>query len=400
MAFSTQSWGAIITPLIIGRIADKYCNAERLLGLLHLVGAILLYVLAQAHSFGSFYPYLLGYMILYMPTLALVNAISFRQIHDPAKHFSKIRVWGTIGWIVAGLVISYGFSWDSAAALEAGMLRNTFTMSAIASLIMGLYSFTLPATPPRIEAGDRVSVRDMLGLDALALLKDRNFLVFFGASIMTCIPLAFYFQHANQFLTQIHVANATGKQTLGQMSEVLFMLAVPFFLQRLGLKGTLLLGMLAWSVRYVFFAYGNADGLLWMLLIGIALHGVCYDFFFVSGQIFTDSKADERCISAAQGLITLATYGIGMLPGFWAAGRVADHFAAGGAHDWTAIWLFPAIFAAAVSASFALLFRSEAVRLSKDGRGGLDPTEVSARREFPLKRSRKLRPEASHHTAW
>lgn len=359
MAFSTQSWGAIIAPFIIGLIADKYFNAERLLGLIHLVGAVLMYVLAQAHSFSGFYPYLLAYMILYMPTLALVNAIAFRQMADPSQHFSKIRVWGTIGWIVAGLVISYGFSWDGAAALRAGMLRNTFTMCAAASLLLGLYSFTLPATPPRVKPGERVSVRDMLGLDALALLRDRNFQVFFIASILICIPLAFYYQNANQFLTEIHVANATGKQTLGQMSEVLFMLLIPFFLLRLGMKGTLLVGMLAWALRYVLFAYGNADDRVGMLLIGIALHGVCYDFFFVSGQIFTDSKAGERCKSAAQGLITLATYGVGMLIGFWAAGQIADHFVSGGVHDWRAIWLSPALFAAAVAILFALVFRNE-----------------------------------------
>jgi len=359
MAYSTQSWGAIIAPFIIGLIADKYFNAERLLGIIHLIGAVLLFLLARAPSFGEFYPCLLGYMILYMPTLALVNAISFRQMDDPSRDFSKIRVWGTLGWILAGLAISYVFSWDSPAALAGGMLKNTFSMCAVASLLLGLYSFTLPAAPPRRQRGERVTLRDILGLDALSLLKDRNFLVFFLASVLICIPLAFYYQYANQFLTEIHVADAAGKQTLGQMSEVLFMLLIPIFLLRLGMKTTLLAGMLAWAVRYALFAYGNAHQLVWMLLVGIALHGVCYDFFFVSGQIFTDSKAGEQCKGAAQGMITLATYGAGMMVGFWAAGLIADNYVSNKLHNWHAIWLCPAVFAVAVFVFFAATFRNE-----------------------------------------
>ena len=361
LAYSTQSWGAIIAPFIIGLIADKYVNAERLLGVIHLVGAVLMYVLASATEFGAFYPYLLVYMILYMPTLALVNAISFRQMDDPARYFGSIRVWGTVGWIVAGLAISYVFAWDSQAGLAAGLLRHTFTMAAVASLALGLFSFTLPRTPPQ-KAGAGGGLREALGLDALALLRDRNFLIFFAASILICIPLAFYYQHANQFLTEIAVPNAAGIQTLGQVSEVAFMLLVPFFLKRFGMKLTLLLGMLAWAARYVLFAYGNAGELLFLLILGIALHGVCYDFFFVSGQVFTDSKAGPRYKSAAQGLITLATYGVGMLIGFWVAGQLTDAFAVGdGGHDWRSIWLYPAAFAGLVAVLFALLFRNEVV---------------------------------------
>ena len=356
LAYATQSWGAIVAPFVIGLIADKYVNAERLLGVIHLIGAVLMYLLANATQFGGFYPYLLLYMILYMPTLALVNAISFRQLDDPARRFGYIRFWGTLGWIVAGLLISYGFDWDA----QAGLLRNTFTMAAAASLVLGVYSFTLPATPPQRGAGG--GLREALGLDALALLRDRNFLVFFVASVLICIPLAFYYQHANQFLTEIDVANAAGIQTLGQVSELGFMLLVPFFLKRFGMKLTLLLGMLAWALRYVLFAYGNAGELVFLLIAGIVLHGVCYDFFFVSGQVFTDSKAGPRYKSAAQGLITLATYGIGMLFGFWIAGELTNAFAQdGGGHDWRSIWLYPAAFAAGVAVLFALLFRNEVV---------------------------------------
>ena len=358
LAYSTQSWGAIIAPFVVGLIADRYCSAERVLGVLHLAGGILMYVLYRAGSFGAFYPWLFAYMLLYMPTLALVNTVAFRQMADPARHFSAIRVWGTIGWIVAGLVISYLFAWDSSAGLARGALAHTFLMCAIASGALGLYSFTLPRTPPQPQPG-RARLGQLLGLDALVLLRQPNFAVFFVASVLICIPLAFYYQDANQFLTEIHVANATGKQTLGQMSEVLFMLLLPLFLRRFGMKTTLLVGMLAWLCRYLLFAYGDAPGLAFMLILGIALHGVCYDFFFVSGQIYTDSRASAQHKAAAQGLITLATYGLGMLAGFWAAGMIGDRFAAGGAHDWRSIWLFPATFAALVAVLFGATFRNE-----------------------------------------
>jgi nucleoside transporter len=341
-------------------MADRYFDAEKMLGVLHLVGAVLLYMMFRAAAFEVFYPYVLAYMIVYMPTLALVNSISFRQLADPARHFSGIRVWGTVGWIVAGLVISF-VAWDSAASVSSGQLRKTFAMCAVASFVLALFSFTLPRTPPA-GRGTSSTLGHALGLEALDLLKDRNFLVFFAASILICIPLAFYYQHANQFLVEIGIANATGKQTIGQMSEVLFMLSIPIFLQRYGMKATLLVGMVAWALRYVLFAFGNAGELSWLLLIGIALHGVCYDFFFVSGQIYTNAKAGPRYKSAAQGLITLATYGLGMLIGFWVAGRITDLYAAAGRHDWHSIWLYPAAFAALVAVLFAILFRNERVR--------------------------------------
>jgi len=361
LAYSTQSWGAIIAPFIVGLIADRYFNAERLLGALHLGGAVLMYLLFKSRGFAGFYPLVLAYMIVYMPTLALVNAIAFRHLQQPARHFSSVRVWGTIGWIVAGLMISYLFGWDSHTGITAGWLRRTYLMCAIASVVLGLYSFSLPQTPPRPAPEAQRRLGRVLGLDALVLLRQPNFMVFFVASILICIPLAFYYQNANQFLTEIQVANATGKQTIGQMSEVLFMLAIPVFLRTCGMKTTLLLGMLAWAARYLLFAFGDAHALAFMLILGIALHGVCYDFFFVSGQIYTDSKAGVEHKAAAQGLITLATYGAGMLVGFSAAGLIDDRYSAGGAHDWQSIWLYPAGFAALVAVLFAATFRNERI---------------------------------------
>lgn len=235
-------------------------------------------------------------------------------------------------------------------------------MTAIASAVLGIFSFTLPKTPPVVAKGEKVGLRDILGLDALSLLKDRNFLVFFASSIMICIPLAFYYQNLSPFLTEIGMEGSTAKAAIGQVSEVLFMLLLPLFFKKFGVKYTLLLGMAAWAVRYLLFAYGNADELVFMLFIGIALHGVCYDFFFVSGQIYTDSKAGEKFKSSAQGLITLATYGVGMLIGFFVAGKVTDsNLISEGVHDWNGIWTFPVLFAVAVMVLFAIFFKNEKV---------------------------------------
>lgn len=357
--FSTQSWGAIIAPFIVGLIADRYFNAERILGVLHIIGAVLMYQMYNATEISVFYPYVLGYMILFMPTLALVNSVSFNQMKDPEKEFSNIRIWGTIGWIAAGLLISFFFHWDSKEGTESGLLKNTFLMAGIVSLVLGLFSFTLPKTPPKVT-GEKITVSDVLGLDALKLLKDKNFLIFFISSILICIPLAFYYQNANPFLSDIGVDNPTGKMTIGQASEVIFLLFIPVFFKRFGFKMTILVGMLAWAVRYALFAYGNAGELSFMLILGIALHGVCYDFFFVSGQIYTNSKAGERFKSSAQGLITLATYGVGMLIGFAVAGKISDAYkSAAGVMDWKMVWIIPAGIAAVVFILFALVFNDK-----------------------------------------
>jgi nucleoside transporter len=356
-AYSTQSLGAIIAPFIIGLIADKYFSAQRILGFLHLGGAALLFMAAGAEHFSSFYPYILSYMIIYMPTLALVNSVSFRQMNNPATQFGSIRVWGTIGWIVAGLIIGYVVHWESS-----GMLRNTFYMASGVSAFLGFFSFLLPDTPPVGNTESKKSIGQILGLDALNLLKDRNFLKFFIASILICIPLAFYYQNANLFLNDIGMKNAAGNMTFGQVSEVVFMLLLPVFFLRFGLKITLLAGMGAWVIRYLLFAFGDTGSMVWMLFLGILMHGICYDFFFVSGQIYTDFKAGEKVKSSAQGLITLATYGVGMFIGFWLAGNIYNQYQIeGGMHDWKMIWMIPAGIALVVMIAFSLIFRNEKV---------------------------------------
>ncbi len=357
--FSTQSWGAIIAPFIIGLIADRYFNAEKILGILHIAGAILMYQMYNATDISVFYPYVFVYMVLYMPTLALVNSVSFNQMGDPEKEFSNIRIWGTIGWILAGVLISYFFHWDSQEATANGALKNTFLMSAVASLTLGIFSFLLPKTPPKNKSTEKIKVSEILGLDALKLLKDKNFLIFFISSILICIPLAFYYQNANLFLSKIGMDNPTGKMTIGQVSEVLFLLAIPVFFKKFGFKKTILVGMLAWTIRYLLFAFGNAGELSFMLLLGIALHGICYDFFFVSGQIYTNSKAGDKFKSSAQGLITLATYGVGMLIGFIVAGQITEMYKVNGIEDWKMIWSIPAGIAFVVFLLFSLLFNDK-----------------------------------------
>ncbi|SFS38214.1 nucleoside permease [Sphingobacterium wenxiniae] len=363
--FSTQSLGAIIAPFIIGMIADRYFNAERILGILHLIGAVLMFQMYNATDIAVFYPYVLVYMILYMPTLALVNSVSFRQLTNPEKQFSSIRVWGTIGWIVAGLTISF-LKWDSPEGAAEGALKNTFLMTSIASLLLGLFSFILPKTPPvKISADEKPSFASIIGLDAIKLLKDRNFLLFFIASILICIPLAFYYSNANPFLVEIGLADATGKMAIGQVSEAVFLLLLPVLFVRFGFKNTILIGMLAWVVRYLLFAYGDAGSGTWMLILGIALHGICYDFFFVSGQIYTDSKAGAKYKSAAQGLITLATYGVGQLIGFWVAGFIGDKYQDMRTTDvsgfWQQVWIVPAGIALVVMILFWLFFKNEKI---------------------------------------
>ena len=354
LAYLTQSLGAIAAPFIVGLIADQFFSAQKVLGILHLAGAALLFWASTLSTFGAFFPVILAYMILYMPTLALVNSVSFRQMTNPEKQFPAVRVLGTIGWIVAGLIIGW-LAWE-----QQGSLALTFRMAAVASLILGVFSFLLPATPPT-RHGEKATIRDILGLDALGLLKNRSYLVFFLSSIAICIPLAFYYNFTNLFLNEIGVQSAAAVQSLGQVSEVLFLLLMPFLLVRLGVKITLAIGMAAWALRYVFFAFGDAGSLFWMLLIGIVLHGICYDFFFVAGQIYTDKFAGARFRSAAQGLITLATYGVGILIGSLVAGPIVDGFVTADGHDWTQIWIVPAIIAGVVLVLFLILFKDRRV---------------------------------------
>ena len=348
LAFGTTALAAMISPFFMGMVADRFLATEHILAGLHIVGGFVLFYASLQTTFGAFYGILLVYTLCYMPTLALSNSISFHQMKDPGREFPAIRVLGTIGWIVAGLVIG-------TLGLEASAMP--LRLAAAGSLVLGVFCLALPHTPPQKQS--RAKLADVLGLDALKLLGERSFAVFVIGSFLICIPLQFYYAFANLFLNELNVTNAAGKMTLGQMSEIFFMLVMPWFFRRLGIKYMLLVGMAAWTARYLLFAYGNSGDLVWMLYAGILLHGICYDFFFVTGQIYVDRRAPGDLRAAAQGLIAFVTLGVGMFIGSWVSGRVVDAFATGAAgHAWDRIWMVPAAGAAAVLLLFALFFRS------------------------------------------
>ena len=353
-AFGATSVAAMVSPFLVGMVADRFFPAQRVLGVLHILGGGLLFLASKATSFSEFYPLLVAHTLCYMPTLALVNAVAFSQMTDSAKSFGSIRVMGTFGWIAAGMLIG---------KLNLGSKPDQFVIGAAVSIGLGLYSFILlPNVPPKAK-GEPVSVRAILGLDALDLMKDRSFAVFAIGSFLICIPLAFYYSGAERFLTQIGVAEAPAKMTFGQMSEVLFMLVFPVMFARLGVKRMLLLGMACWAVRYVFFAYGDANAGMWMLLAGITLHGPCFDFFFVTGQVYVDQRAPERMRAAAQCFIAFITYGAGMLVGSIAQGFVIEKYSLPDKSvNWTPAWLLPAGGSAAILLIFFFLFKDPSKR--------------------------------------
>lgn len=354
---------AILSPFFVGMIADRYFNSEKVMGVLHILGGAIIFF---ASNITGVVPLILGlllYNLFYMPTLALVNAVSFNQMENPDAQFPKVRVWGTIGWIVAGLFITY-IQFNFYKQVEASSVP--MKMAAVASVLMGLYSFTLPNTPPK-NVGKGVTIADILGVKALRLMKERSFLVFVVSSLLICIPLAFYYNFTNLFLNDLGMMGVAGKQTMGQMSEVIFMVLMPWFFVRLGVKRMLLVGMLAWVLRYVLFASGNLGSLVWMLYLGIILHGICFDFFFVTGQIYVDRKAPREIRASAQGFIALITYGVGIGLGSVVSGKVVDWFtSAEGAKNWAEIWWVPAIFAGIVALFFSLTFRDKAVEAAPE----------------------------------
>jgi nucleoside transporter len=352
LAYGTTAIAAMISPFFVGMVADRFFATEKVLCLLHVAGAVVMYAVSSTRTFGAFYPLLVLYALLYMPTLALTNSISFHNVPSPAKDFPRIRVLGTIGWIVAGLFIGW---------LRVEPTPMPMRLASAASLVLGVYCLSLPHTPPR-STGGPVRPRDLLGLDALALMRDRSFAIFVIGSFLLVIPLQFYYAFTNLFLNELGMSRAASKMTMGQMSEIGFMILLPWFLARLGVKRILMIGMLAWTARYALFAFGDLGPGVWMLYLGILLHGVCYDFFFVTGQIYVDQRAGVAIRAAAQGLIAFVTLGVGWFIGAWAAGEVVEAFqiagaVGGGIHDWRSIWLVPAVGAGVVLLLFAVAFR-------------------------------------------
>ncbi len=357
MAYSSVAIAAMISPFFVGMIADRFFRAERVLAFLHLLGGVVMYLASIVSGFEAFYPLMIFYALCFMPTLALTNSISFHKMEDPGKQFSSVRVLGTIGWIVIGIIIGL---------LDIEHLSIPLKIAAFASVIMGLYSLTLPKTPPQ-KKEEKVKFRDIIGLDALLLMKSRSFAVFIISSLLICIPLSFYYSFTNLFLNDIGMEKAATKMTMGQGSEIVFLLLLPFFIKRLGYKWTLILGIGAWILRYILFAFGDVGGLAWMLLLGIILHGVCYDFFFVTGQIYVDKKAPPHIRSAAQGFITFVTWGVGIFVGTWLSGKIVNIYTVQEGYSWKNIWLVPTALALAVLIFFILAFRDREAAEVKAG---------------------------------
>jgi nucleoside transporter len=346
--FGTTALACMISPFFVGLIADRFFATEKVLAVLHLLGAVLLYAVTKATTFASVYAIMFAYCLCYFPTIALTNSLTLQQIKNPGRDFPLIRVFGTLGWIFIGVIVGN-------MGIEA--TSTPFLLAAGASVLMAIFSLFLPHTPPASK-GQPVNVRAILGLDALVMMKERSFLIFIIASVLACIPLTFYFSFTNTYLNEVHVQNAAGKMTLGQASEVIMMLVMPLVLRRITVKGILLMGLLAWSVRYALLAYGNADTGMWMFYIAILLHGVCYDFFFMTGQLYTDQEAPQNLRSAAQGLITFMTYGVGMFIGSYISGGAVDYFTTPAGHNWKGFWTTSSFASFVILMMIAFFFRS------------------------------------------
>jgi nucleoside transporter len=360
-AMSTLAWGSIIAAFFVSLIADKYFAAQKLNGILHLIAGILMFIVAQITDPTLLFWVLLLYMICYMPTIALANTIALHHTPNAGKQFPRIRVLGTIGWVFGGILISF-------LDLEVGPIP--MIMAAGASILLGVFSFFLPNTPPQ-KKDSKIKFKDIIGLDALKLMKDRSFAILIVATLLISIPFAMYFQYINMSMNEAGIKNVTGLMSMGQMSEVIFMLLMPLFFVRLGIKRMLLMGMFAWVIRYVLFAFGNDAELISFFYIGIILHGICYDFFYVTAQIYVDKKAPLNLRASLQGLLTFITYGVGWLIGTNLSGwelqrsQIMEGNQVVG-HNWQSVMLVPAALALIIAILFIIFFKDEKEKIKAD----------------------------------
>jgi len=360
-SMSTLAWGSIIAAFFVGLVADRYFAAQKLNGVLHLIAGILMYFVSQITDPTLLFWVLLLYMICYMPTIALVNTIALHHTPNAGKYFPRIRVLGTVGWIFGGILISF-------LDIEVGPMP--MIIAAGASILLGVYSFFLPNTPPQ-KKNDKIKFKDIIGLDALKLMKDRSFAILIIATLLISIPFAMYFQYINMSMNEAGIENVTGLMSMGQISEVIFMLLMPLFFVRLGIKRMLMMGMFAWVIRYVLFAFGNDAELISFFYIGILLHGVCYDFFYVTAQIYVDKKAPVNLRASLQGLLTFITYGVGWLIGTnlsgWELQRsqiVEGNQIVG--HHWQSVMLVPAALALIILVLFIIFFKDEKEKIKAE----------------------------------
>ncbi len=356
-AYTVGPIAAIISPVFLGMIADRFFATERVLAAMHFIGALAMFAVPVAAEAGPGYmiAMLMIHMLAYMPTLGLTNTLAFHNIENQERDFPLIRVFGTIGWIAANWVVSKWLVGDEKAV--------QFYVTGIASMALAAFSLTLPHTPPP-AAGKKVSLGEVFGVDALQLLREWPFVVFIVGSFLICIPLAAYYAYAPVFASKVGFENVAFTMSFGQISEIVFMLSMPLFFRRLGVKWMLLVGMAAWVARYGLFAAADEDNIKWMVLLGILLHGICYDFFFVTGFIYTDKKCSREIRGQAQGLLVLVTQGLGLGIGAQVVGRLVAHYTTTGeppVTDWGSFWFVPATMAGVVMLLFAFLFNDRAV---------------------------------------
>jgi nucleoside transporter len=360
--FGTTALASLVAPFLVGLIADRLFATERVMAVLYALGAVFLLLATQVTSFVAVYIVLLAFCLCYFPTISLTNSLTMQQVSDPGREFPPIRMMGTIGWIFIGLVVSR-------LQVEAG--TTPFVLGAAACVVMCVYSLSaLPHTPPR-ASGEKATVRSVLGLDALAMLKDKTYFVFVIASVLACIPLTFYYSFTNAFLNEVGVANAAGKMTLGQMSEIGMMMLMPLVFRVATVRTILLVGLLSWAARYVLLGVGDPGAGVWMFYLAIIMHGVCFDFFFVTGQLYTDQQAPPHLRSAAQGFITAMTYGVGMLVGSLLSGYVLDFFSTTAidgsvVRDWTSFWFTSAAMSFVIMLLVFFFFRTSVMIRAKE----------------------------------
>ena len=362
-SYACTAIASLISPLLVGAIADRFFSAQKVLSFLMFAGAAFMFIAAQQTEFTGFFIFLLLYAMTYMPTIALVNSITFSNVENVEKDFPRIRVLGTIGWIFSGIVCGFVPTWLGYGDISSSNIP--LLVSAFGSLCLAIFATMLPNTPPSKKAN--ASLKELFGLDALILLKDRNFLIFFFVSFMFSVPISFYYTFANGYLTEVGLDNATGWMSLGQFSEIFFMLGLPFFIKRFGIRKVLLAGLFTAALRYGFFAFANAE--YWymtsLLFTGILLHGISYDLFFVTGFIYVDKKAPTRIRTSAQGLLVLACNGIGSLLGYNLGGALMEKMFTysepvnGLSLNWAGMWTFGAIFIAVIFVIFLLFFKED-----------------------------------------